>query len=611
MNGSQLLMELLLEQGVERIFGYPGGAVLNIYDALYQYSDRIQHVITAHEQGACHAADGYARLTGKTGVVLATSGPGSTNLVTGIATAYMDSSPLVAITGNVGTGLIGRDSFQEVYIAGITMPITKHNFVVRHVDELAGIIRAAFRIAAEGRPGPVLVDIPKDVSAQEAGSRRQEAGGVTQGFPLIPDSSPLQEAGSRRQEAGGVTQGSPLIPDSSPLQEAGSRRQEAGGATQGSPLIPDSFSLLEASAALINGAKRPVIYFGGGVNLAGAGELLRELCRKAQIPAVHTLMAAGVLGYEEECNLGLIGMHGNVAANRAVYEADVLLIAGARLSDRVALNPAKFAPHAKRIQIDVDPAEINKNVTVHCALPGDVKEIFAALLPRIEERGHPEWSAKIATWKAREYQPQDDDSVLKPHQVMRTISEIAGEEAIYVTDVGQHQLWAAQYVRHLRPRSFITSGGLGTMGFGYGAAIGASFSAGARPVVHITGDGSFHMNLNEACTAVSYGAPVVTVIFNNTVLGMVRQWQTAFYQKRYSATDPQRKTDFVKLAAGFGLPAFRCANLAEFRGTFAKALSIAHGAVPGPVWVECPIDKDERVLPMIPAGGSLEDMIMD
>jgi len=544
-------MELLLEQGVDIVFGYPGGAVLHIYDALYTYSDRIQHVMTAHEQGACHAADGYARLTGKTGVVFATSGPGATNLVTGIATAFMDSVPLVAVTGNVGTGLIGRDSFQEVYIAGITLPVTKHNFTLRRVEDLAPVLRAAFAIAREGRQGPVLVDIPKNVSA------------------AVCEYCPPAPAGSACR---------------APIDEA----------------------LLRSAAEALNSAKRPAIYFGGGVQSAGAGEELRALCVKGDIPAAHTLMAAGALGCGEPLNLGLVGMHGNYAPNHAVHACDALLIAGARLSDRVVLNPARFAPQAFKIHIDVDAAEINKNVAVDLPLIGDAKEALARLLPWIEEKQRPAWRAQIARWKARDYRPKDDGSALRPHQVMGAISEIAGEDAIYVTDVGQHQLWAAQYARHLKPRSFLTSGGLGTMGFGYGAAIGAALRAQGRPVVHITGDGSFHMNLNEACTAVSYRAPVVTVIFNNQVLGMVRQWQAAFCGARYCATEPHRVTDYVKVAEGFGLPGFRCHDVKQFREAFAHALALG-----GPAWIECLIDKDEKVLPMIPEGGYMEDMILD
>jgi len=543
MNGSELLMRLLLEQGVDLVFGYPGGAVLHIYDALYKYSGQIRHVTTAHEQGAAHAADGYARLTGKTGVVFATSGPGATNLVTGIAAAYMDSVPMVVVTGNVGTGLIGRDSFQEVYIAGITLPITKHNFVVRHADELAPAIRAAFQIAQEGRKGPVLVDIPKDVSAAECEYR--------------PPCSPRPAA-------------IPLLND--------------GGLAQ--------------AAQALNKAHRPLILFGGGVQPSNAGEQLRTLCEKGDIPAVHTLMAAGVLGCGEPRNLGLAGMHGNASANKALGEADTLLILGSRLSDRVALDFARFAPKAFKIHADIDAAELGKNVAVDIPLAGDAGAILERLLPLIETKSRSEWRAQIARWQAEDFHPQDDDSHLKPHQIMRAIGDIAGEDAIYVTDVGQHQLWAAQYARHLKPRSFLTSGGLGAMGYGYGAAIGAAMAAGGRPVAHITGDGSLHMNMAEASTAVRYGVPVITVIFNNRALGMVRQWQDAFFGQRHSATEPERRTDYVKLAEGFGLRGFRCTGLQQFEAALAQALALG-----GPAWIECLIDRDEKVLPMISTEG--------
>jgi len=538
-NGAELLMELLLEQGVDRIFGYPGAAVLHIYDALLTYGGHIRHVTTAHEQGACHAADGGARLTGKTGVVLATSGPGATNLVTGIAAAYMDSSPLVAITGGVRTGLIGRDSFQEVYIAGITMPITKHNFVVRHVDELPDVIRAAFRIAAEGRPGPVLVDIPKDISIADVQA------------PAVRQSAAPQHPKSRAK-----------------IDQAA----------------------LNQAAQYINQAKRPAIYFGGGANLSGAGDALRALCAKARSPAAHSLMAAGVLRCDDPYNLGLLGMHGKASANQAAQKADALLIVGARLSDRVVTDPNMFAPQAAKIQIDIDPAEINKNLPADISIIGDARQVLTELLPLVEEKNRQEWLDKIAAWRALDWTPEDDDSALRPHQILRAAGDLAGEGAVYVTDVGQHQLWAAQYARHVRPRSFITSGGLGAMGFGYGAAIGAAMSAPGRPIVHITGDGSFHMNLNEASTAVSYNIPVITLIFNNRVLGMVRQWQTACCAGRRSETELARATDYLKLAEGFGLPAFRCHALAGFKIAFEQALHIG-----GPCWIECIIDKEEQV----------------
>lgn len=551
LNGSQILAEVLVEQGVDTLFGYPGGSILNICDALYDYRDKIKQIVTAHEQGASHAADGYARATGKTGVVLATSGPGATNLVTGIATAYMDSVPMVAITGNVGTSLIGRDSFQEVYIAGITMPITKHNFVVRKVEDLAETLRSAFRIAASGRKGPVLVDIPKDVTANKCEFTPKEP--VDTSYETVLDEEKLKEA-----------------------------------------------------ARLINEAKRPVIYFGGGVGSSHACVPLRELMQKCEIPATHTLMAAGIVSCDHPLSLGLLGMHGNVTSNRAVHNADLVLAVGTRFSDRVALNPDAFAKNAAIIQIDIDPSEINKNVLVDLSLVGDVRTVLEALLPMLNEAKHPEWQSQLEEWKKLNYVPADDASVLKPHQVMEVISKNAGEDAIYVTDVGQHQLWAAQYTRLLKSRSFLTSGGLGTMGFGYGAALGAKTAFPNRPVIHITGDGSFHMNMNEACTAVNYNIPVITVIMNNSVLGMVRQWQTVFYNRRYSGSEPERVTDYVKVAEGFGLKGFRCTNLSEFEEAMAKAMKMNC-----PVWIDCVIDREEKVLPMIPAGGTIANMILE
>ncbi len=551
LNGADIFAQVLIEQGVDTIFGYPGGAVLNLYDALYKNSDKINHYLTAHEQGASHAADGYARATGKTGVVLATSGPGATNLVTGIATAYMDSVPMVAITGNVGTNLIGKDSFQEVYIAGITMPITKHNFVVREVEELADVLRSAFRIAQSGRKGPVLVDIPKDITSLCA---EYEA--------IAPQQLPNPPKASDED--------------------------------------------IVTAANMVNESRCPVIYFGGGVMSSDASEELRELMQKADIPATYTMMAAGALGYGEELNLGLLGMHGNRTTNKTVDRADLVIAIGTRFSDRVALNTDKFAQSAKILQIDIDASEVNKNVTVDFSLVGDVKQTLQALLPNIQSAKHEEWLNSIRTWQQKDYVPKDSDTHLKPHQIIDKACELAGEDAVYVTDVGQHQMWAAQYVRHLKTRSFLSSCGLGTMGYGYGAAIGAKVAVGnARKVIHLTGDGSFHMNLNEACTAVSYNLPIITILFNNSVLGMVRQWQSAFYGNRYAATDPKRKTDFVKLASGFGLVCYRCENIVQFEEAMKKAVESS-----GPVWIECIIDKDEKVLPMIPSGGTIEDMIM-
>ena len=552
LTGSQIFVEVLVEQGVDTLFGYPGGAVLNLYDELYKNSDRIRHVLTAHEQGASHAADGYARATGRTGVVLATSGPGATNLVTGIATAYMDSVPMVAFTGNVATTLLGKDSFQEAYIEGITMPITKHNYTVRRVEDLADTMRAAFRIAQSGRKGPVLVDIPKDITAASC--------------EFTPKAPELIRTVTRYNEED-----------------------------------------VKKAAQMINESEHPIVYFGGGVRSAAGCQPLRDLLEKTGMPATYTLMAAGVLSYGEPHNLGLLGMHGCYAANKAIDEADLVIAVGTRFSDRVALNPDSFAKRAKIIQIDIDPSELGKNVDVDLSLTGDASYILQAILPYVEKTEHKLWMEQIRGWQKNDYKPVDSDTELKPHQIIDEICNQAGPEAVYVTDVGQHQMWAAQYLHHTKSRGFLTSGGLGTMGFGYGAAIGAQMALGrdAR-VIMLTGDGSFHMNLNEACTAVSYDLPIITVIFNNQVLGMVRQWQTTFYEKRYSDTDPHRKTDFVKLAEGFGAKGYRAATPAEFKAAFADAMKQK-----GPSWIDCRIGKDEKVLPMIPGGGTVNDIIME
>ena len=550
LNGSEILVNVLLEQGVDTVFGYPGGAVLNIYDALYKYSDKIKHYMTAHEQGASHAADGYARATGKTGVVIATSGPGATNLVTGIATAYMDSVPMVAITGNVSSDLIGADSFQEVYITGITMPITKHNFVVRRVEDLADILRRAFEIAGSGRPGPVLIDIPKDITAALTEYEPKPAVKTTRSVPVKGNIAEVAE--------------------------------------------------------LINRSERPFIYFGGGVRISEAGDELRQLIETADIPAAYTLMAAGVLGYGEKNNLGLIGMHGCYAANAAANRSDVLLAIGTRFSDRVALNTKKFARNAHIVHIDIDPSEINKNIIADHSIVGDVKEVLTELLKYIQPAKHEAWSKQIALWKDDDYKPTDSDTVLKPHYIVEKACEVAGEDAVFVTDVGQHQMWSAQFLHHTKPRNFLTSGGLGTMGYGYGAAIGAKIARPDVPVVHLTGDGSFHMNMNELCTAVSYNVPVITVIFNNSVLGMVRQWQGTFYGRRFSSSEPERATNYVKVAEGFGGRGFHCETPAEFEAAMKEAMTMT-----GPVWIECVVDREEKVLPMIPGGKTVNDTIFN
>lgn len=552
LNGSQILIETLLEQGTDTIFGYPGGAVLNIYDELYKYSDRMHHVLTAHEQGASHAADGYARATGKIGVCLATSGPGATNLVTGIATAYMDSIPMVAITGNVGTPFIGRDSFQEVYIAGITMPITKHNFVVRKVEELADTVRLAFEIAMSGRPGPVLIDIPKDVTAAVCEFEHKPA-------------------------------------------------------VQPRPHPQIQHEQIKKMADMINASERPVIFFGGGVITSGASDLLEQLIHRADIPTCHAMMGIGALKCDDPLNMGMIGMHGWVSAGRAVDKADLLIALGTRFSDRVATKMGDFATSAKIVQVDIDPAEVNKNIEVDHNVIGDARDVLEAVLPLIDHADHTPWKEQIATWKKRmDYRPKDDDSVIRPHQLMKKINELLDKDDIVATDVGQHQMWAAQFTGREKPRTFLSSGGLGTMGYGYGAAIGAQVACPNRKVVHITGDGSFHMNLQEMCTAVSYHLPVVTVIVDNAVLGMVRQWQTSFYGHRYSNTDPHRKTDFVKLAEAFGAKGIRCKTLAEFEAALREALK-----ADGPVIIDAIVDKDERVLPFIPAGQTINNVVID
>lgn len=550
LTGAEIIVEVLIEQGVTDLFGYPGGAALNIYEALYTRRDRIHHYLTAHEQGASHAADGYARSTGKTGVCMATSGPGATNLVTGIATAYLDSVPMVAITANVGTQLIGKDSFQEVFITGITSPITKHNYAVRDITRLAHTLRTAFRIASSGRKGPVLVDIPKDIT--------------TAVCEYTPE-APVQAA---------------------------------------EPKKPDP-ELLRQAAELLRSSRRPVLCFGGGVISSESSRELVDLVRKAKIPTCHTIMGTGVIGFGDELDLGLIGMHGSAIANTAISEADLLIAAGTRFSDRVALKTDNFAPQARILQFDIDPSENGKNVEVQSFVIGDLKEILTGLLPLVETQERSEWFQQLEEWREKDYYPKDIPGVLRPHDIMRIIGEEAGDDAIVVTDVGQHQIWAAQYCKQTRPRGFITSGGLGTMGFGYGAAIGTKIGVPNAKVIHITGDGSFHMNMNEACTAVSNHLQVITVIMDNRVLGMVRQWQSLFYDSHYMATDPERKSDYVKLAEGFGAHGFQGTSEEELRSALKRAL-----AIDGPSWIVCPIDRDEMVLPMIPSGMTVKDMIL-
>ncbi|QUH24448.1 biosynthetic-type acetolactate synthase large subunit [Serpentinicella alkaliphila] len=553
LTGAEILLECLIEQGVDTIFGYPGGAVLNIYDALYKYEQMIRHVLTAHEQGASHAADGYARATGKVGVCLATSGPGATNLVTGIATAYMDSVPMVAITGNVALPLLGKDSFQEVDITGITMPITKHNFIVKNINELASIVRKAFYIAQEGRPGPVLIDIPKDITAQ-LGEYKYEK-------PRVVDKS---------------------------LNEL------------------DEVSVANA-IGLISGAKKPYLYIGGGVITAEATEELKTFAEKIQAPVSSSLMGLGGFTSDHPLFTGMIGMHGTRTSNAAVSECDLLIAVGARFSDRVIGKVSEFANSAQILHIDVDPAEINKNIVTTHHLVGDIKEVLKVLNSKINNQERPEWTKKIKEWKEKYPLSYCEDDSLKPQYIIEKISEITNGDAIITTEVGQNQMWTAQYYQFKKPRTFVSSGGLGTMGFGLGASMGAQVACPDKTVFNISGDGCFRMNCNELATAVEYNIPVIIVILNNHVLGMVRQWQNIFYGGRFSATNLEgRTTDFVKLAEAYGAVAYNITKKEEVEDTIRRAI-----AVKKPVVINCEIDKDEKVLPMVPPGAPLSHLILE
>ncbi len=553
MTGARIVIETLIEQGVTDVFGYPGGQVLNIYDELYLARDRINHILTAHEQGASHAADGYSRVTGKVGVVIATSGPGATNLVTGIATAMLDSIPMVAITGNVPTSMIGRDSFQEVNITGVTMPITKHNYFVSDVSDLADTIREAFTIAKSGRPGPVLIDIPKDVQTA-----------VTEFCPK----------GESPFEAEGVV----------------------------------SDADIDRAVGLINDCERPYIYIGGGAAGHGMGEAIAALAEKIDAYIGCTFMGLSALPNSYGRFLGMQGMHGHYASSMANKDADLIIALGVRFSDRATGNVSKYAKGARIIQIDADQAEINKNVRVDVGLIGGIVSSFSRISERCRDASHPEWQRTVEGYMAEERRIAEAaeaaaGKALTPKKVFDIINEIKDKDTVIATDVGQHQMWAAQYINFERTRRFASSGGLGTMGYGLGAAIGAAVASRDRTVL-ITGDGSFGMNLNEMATAVSYNIPVVIVVINNGVLGMVRQWQTLFYGKRYSNTVLGRKTDFVKLAEAFGAEGRRAETAEEFRAAFAEGMS--HG---GPFLIDAYIDKDEFVLPMLPPGGSVDDMI--
>ena len=549
MNGSQILIQSLIDQGVDTIFGYPGGSVLNIYDALYEKSDEIRHVLTSHEQGAAHAADGYARSTGKTGVCLATSGPGATNLVTGIATAYMDSVPVVAITGNVSNDLLGRDSFQEVNIAGITMPITKHNFIVQRVEDLAATVRKAFVIANSGRKGPVLIDIPKDVTA------------------AVTEYIPLPKYRIRKL-----------------------------------PKVDEE--KFEEAMNAIKAAKRPMIYSGGGIISAGATKELLSFSKHMDIPITTSMMGLSSVPYDYDLYLGMIGMHGTPVANYATLNTDLIIAIGARFSDRVAGNREEFGKNAKIIHFDIDASEISKNVHSDMAIVGDAKYILKHMIERMPETRHKEWTDTLKDFKKKLGlpKPKEGDAV-DPRDLALTLHQIVGEDAIIVTDVGQHQMIIAQYYQFTRPRSFVSSCGLGTMGFGMGAAIGACVGTGKKTVL-VTGDGSFHMNLNELCTAVSQKLPLIILLMDNNCLGMVRQWQTLFYGKRYSQTTLDRKTDYCKLAEAFGAEGMTIACEADILPVLGRAF-----AAEGPVLVDCKIGIDDKVLPMIAPGKSFDDII--
>jgi len=551
LTGAEILTECLKEQGVDTVFGFPGGAVLNIYDALYKAQGEIRHILTSHEQGAAHAADGYARATGKTGVCIATSGPGATNLVTGIATAYMDSVPMVAITGQVATTLLGKDSFQEVDITGITMPITKHNYIVKDVNKLADTVRQAFRIASSGRPGPVLVDICKDVTAAYADYEPKEPA-VNGHVPLTVKESELDEA-----------------------------------------------------AAAINSASRPVILSGGGVSISGATAEMQMLAEKAGIPVATTLMGLGSFPGNHRLFTGLVGMHGTRTSNMAVSESDLLIAIGARFSDRVISNVSRFAPNARIMHIDIDPAEVGKNITVHYPLVGDIREILKQLADRAETREYTDWNRKIDEWKTQYPLKYEANGTLKPQYIIERLYEITKGEAIITTEVGQNQLWTAQYYKFARPRQFISSGGLGTMGYGLGACIGAQIGKPDAKVINIAGDGSFRMNCNELATAVEYKLPVVVAILNNKVLGMVRQWQQLFYGGRYSATTIDRGTDFVALAEAYGAAGIRVTKPEEVDAAFERALA----STDRPVVIDFVIDKDEKVFPIVPPGAPIDELI--
>ncbi len=551
LTGSRIVIECLKEQGVDTVFGYPGGAILNIYDELYKHSDEIRHILTSHEQGAAHAADGYARATGKVGVCMATSGPGATNLVTGIATAYMDSVPMVAITANVVLNYLGKDSFQEIDIAGITMPITKHNFIVKDVTKLADTLRRAFRIAKTGRPGPVLVDITKDVTANTAEYEKA-------------DILPVERSTDKITEED-----------------------------------------LQKAVKMIKKSKKPFVFIGGGAVISDAYDEVKEFVDKVDAPVADTLMGKGAFDGNDLRYTGMVGMHGSKPSNLGITQCDLLITIGARFSDRVTGNADKFARKAKILQIDVDPAEINKNVRTHQSVIGDIKEVLIRLNRMLEQQEHKEWLNTVIELKNRFPQNYRKDILTGPY-IIEKLYELTEGKAVIVTEVGQHQMWASQYYNYTAPRTFITSGGLGTMGYGLGAAIGAKVGMPDATVINIAGDGCFRMNMNEIATATRYNIPVIEIILNNQVLGMVRQWQTLFYGKRYSHTNIADKVDFVKLAEAMGAKAYRITEMSEVEGVLKEAL-----ALNSPVLIDCRIDCDEKVWPMVAPGAPIEEVFSE
>ena len=546
LTGSQIVIECLKEQGVDTVFGYPGGTILNIYDELYKHSDEITHILTSHEQGASHAADGYARATGKVGVCLATSGPGATNLVTGIATAYMDSVPLVAITANVNLPLLGKDTFQEVDIAGVTMPITKHGYIVKDVTKLADTIRRAFKIAKSGRPGPVLVDITKDVTANKC-----------EFTPSKPEPPVVMNAYTEHD--------------------------------------------IDVALELIRAAKKPYIYLGGGAIISGASREVKEFAEKIQAPVCDTLMAKGAFDGKSALYTGMIGMHGTKTSNYGVSQCDLLIALGARFSDRVVGNPNKFAEHAKILHIDIDAAEINKNIRTDASVIGDLKTVLKELNSKLEQLNHDEWIAQIQTLKEKYPLRYESDKLTCPY-IIEELDRVTGGKAIVSTDVGQHQMWAAQYYQYTEPRTFLSSGGLGTMGYGLGACIGAKVGMPDKICVNIAGDGCFRMNMNELATASRYNIPIIQIIINNHVLGMVRQWQTLFYEKRYSQTILTDKVDFIKVSEGLGCEAIRVTKREEVGPALERAITLQK-----PIVIECVIEEDDKVFPMVPAGAAISE----